>query len=104
MVLIWLEPAKESLRAIRNYYKKEYSIKSAKKIVTQINSSVNLLKNFPEMASIEPLLVDEPLAYRSLVATRTYKVIYYVENNKIYIFDIWDCRQAPESNVKKIKE
>jgi hypothetical protein len=33
---------------------------------------------------------------------KIFKVIYYIENEVINIAEIWDCRQAPETNVKKI--
>lgn len=56
------------------------------------------------MAAVELLLEDEPIIYRSLVVTGTYKVIYYIGSNTVYIYDIWDCRQVPETNLKKIKE
>lgn len=104
MVLTWLAPAKESLKEIAEYYKREYSKSSASKIVRQIRVAVENLKDFPQMAAVELLLEDEPIIYRSLVVTGTYKVIYYIGSNTIYIYDIWDCRQAPETNVKKIKE
>ena len=56
------------------------------------------------MAAVELLLENEPIIYRSLVVIGTYKVIYYIGSNTVYIYDIWDCHQAPETNVKKIKE
>lgn len=104
MVLIWLTKARASLKEIAEYYKKEYSEQSAKKIVSQIRTAVDKLKNFPELAAIEPLLEDMPKTFRSLVVARNYKVIYYIDSETIYISRIWDCRQAPETNVKKIKE
>ncbi len=104
MVLTWLEPAKDSLKAIADYYRQEYSVKSAKQIVSKIRLTVEKLKDFPQMGSVDILLEDEPVVYRSLVLTKTYKVVYYIDTDKIYISDIWDCRQAPENNVKNIKQ
>ena len=104
MVLTWLGPAKQSLKEIADYYKKEYNKSSARKVVKQIRTAVESLKDFPQVAAVELLLENEPLIYRSLVVTSTYKVIYYVSSDTIYIYDIWDCRQAPETNIKKLKE
>lgn len=100
---MWLTPAKESLREIAIYYKKEYGEKPAKKVVSDITTSGNKLKYFPEMAAIEPLLKNRTKTYRSLVIKKTYKVIYYIDRNIIYIADIWDCRQSPKTNTSKIK-
>ncbi|MBB4037078.1 plasmid stabilization system protein ParE [Dysgonomonas hofstadii] len=104
MVIKWLAPSRQSLKDIVAYYKKEYAENAALKLITEIRTSVERLKEFPELAAVEPLLMSRDKTYRSLVVTKTYKVIYYIENDIINISDIWDCRQSPETNKKKIKE
>lgn len=103
MVLKWLLPAKESLKEIVDYYKEGYGINTARRIANQLKKSSKKLKRFPQMAAIEPLLKDEPIVYRSLVVTKNYKVIYYIGENTIYVYDIWDCRQNPD-RLKKLSE
>lgn len=103
MVIKWLAPSRKSLKDIVAYYKKEHAENAALKIVTEIRTSVEKLKEFPELAAVEPLLKNRTKVYRSLVATKTYKVVYYIENETINISDIWDCRQSPETNKKKVK-
>ena len=104
MVVKWLAPAKESLKNISSYYKKEYTPKAAFKIITEIRLSVNKLKEFSELAAIETLLEGRTKTYRSLVVSKTYKVVYFIENKTVYVADIWDCRQHPETNKRKIKK
>lgn len=103
MEIKWLSPAKNSLSDIYNYYKKERSTKTARKIINNIRASVERLMKFPEMAPLEPLLSDCNKPYRSLVATPVYKVVYYIEDSVIYISDVWDCRQSPKGNRDKIE-
>ena len=53
------------------------------------------------MAPIESLLEDRDKVYRALVVDK-YKIVYYVENNIIYIAAVWDCRQNTEKLKKRI--
>lgn len=104
MVLKWLTRAKASLKEIAKYNEKEYSEQSAKKIVSEITLDVNKLKKFPELAAIEPLLKHRVKTYRSLVIAKNYKAVYYIDGEIIYISQIWDCRQSPKTNLKKVKD
>lgn len=54
----------------------------------------------PNMGSLEPLLSHREKPYRSFVLHRLCKVIYYVEDEVIYIAAIWDTRRLPNNLVK----
>lgn len=64
---------------------------------------IEKLLSFPQMAAIEPLLVDEPENYRSLVVNNQYKVIYHTDDTNLNIVDVWDCRRDPAYLQKHIK-
>lgn len=104
MVIDWSDTAKTRLREIFYYYETEASRQKALEIVTKITSSVTPLESFPELAAVEPLLEKRTKVYRSLVVMKIFKIIYCIESEKINIAEIWDCRQAPKTNTKKIKE
>lgn len=101
MKIDWSKKARKRMRDIRDYYEK-ISLKVSMEILKDIKSSVEPLKEFPQMAAMEPLLSDFPKPFRSLVVRSTYKIIYYVDDNKevINIVTVWDCRQ----DAKKLKE
>lgn len=61
------------------------------------------LSDFPELGRIEPLLQDRSKSYRSLVATKYNKIIYYVDDDKIYIVDFWDARREPKAQASRLK-
>lgn len=103
MVIKWLNRAIDSLQQIAEYYKQEYSENSANKIVSEIRTTVGKLKDFPELAAIEPLLKNRAKTYRSLVISKKYKAVYYIDNNTVYISQIWDCRQNPKKLKDKIR-
>lgn len=103
MVIIWTDYAIAHLKDIFDSYLLK-SESAAIKIHQEILSSVKPLKDFPEMAQREQLLAQKETVYRSLVILKHFKVIYSVSKYNIYIVDVWDCRQSPKTNVKKIKE
>lgn len=97
MVIIWSPKANKRLEEIYEYYKETGSKKIAKSIVSEIVSSVKMLKRFPKMAAIEPHLEGQTPLFRSLLVRNIFKVIYFVREGKdsIEIVTIWDCRQNP---------
>lgn len=104
MVIIWLPEARSHLKEIYLFHKENRSLKIAVEVRLEIYSSVTILKKFPQMASIEVFSSKTTKEYRSLVVSKYFKVVYYIDEEKIYVSAIFDCRQAPETNVKKIKE
>ncbi len=76
-------------------------MRAAIKMHNKILDAVEPLLYFPQMAPIESLLEDRDKVYRALVVDK-YKIVYYVENNIIYIAAVWDCRQNTEKLRKRI--
>jgi hypothetical protein len=55
------------------------------------------------MGPIEWDLSEKDEEYRSLLVRKYFKIIYFIENENIYIAAVWDCRQDPYTNINKIK-
>ena len=102
MKIKFLIAAEEHLDDIY-YYIAEKSEQAAIKLYNDFLDEIERLRDFPQIAAIEPLLINESRTFRSLVVRHTYKVIYYIEGDTIYIAAIWDYRQSPERNEKKVK-
>nr|WP_325289220.1 hypothetical protein [uncultured Bacteroides sp.] len=47
---------------------------------------------------------DLPFTYRSIVAHPHYKVIYRVEDDKVIVISVWDCRQDPSGLDNELQE
>jgi plasmid stabilization system protein ParE len=92
MNIVWAIHAGKQLEDIYQFLKL-VNEQAAVDVHNSILDEVEYLQDFPRMAAIEPLLRDFPQKYRSLIVKRTYKVIYYVKNDIIYISAIFDCRQ-----------
>lgn len=95
-----LPKAIRRLQQIFDYHHDVVGIRTARKMQTKIEDTIARLIVFPNMGIIEPELTGKPYLFRSIVAHHNFKVIYYVKDEVIYIFTIWDCRQNPE----KMKE
>lgn len=103
MKLLWLQLAEEDLDSIYQFYSTEKSIKTATKFYNDILDAAEKLINFPFIAAIESVLSEEEAEYRALVVRKHFKIVYFIENETVYIAAVWDCRQNPETNYNKIK-
>lgn len=97
--VIWDDEAKRSLRSIYDYLKSKESIQVAKKVRDEITAQAKELVIFPEKFEKEPVLKDEPGNYRYKVVC-SYKIIYEVTTEAIYILDIFHTSRNP-SHPKK---
>ncbi|GHT02119.1 hypothetical protein AGMMS49525_05060 [Bacteroidia bacterium] len=66
-------------------------------MISDIRKAAERLVEQPDMAFREPLLKERSKVFRSLIVRKIYKIVYYNENNTVYIADIWDSRQDPNS-------
>ena len=88
----WLRRASNELDAIYQFYCEFASEKVAKRRISKIIHSVDLLENMPFLGmEDEDFLHIRPYRY---VVVLTYKVYYFVEDDGVFIASIWDCRQG----------
>ncbi len=100
MKIIWLPLARLDLENIFTFQSSKSEI-SAINLFNDILDAIEPLRQFPQMAQIEPALSPSIPIYRSLVVKKNYKIIYYIELETIYISAIWDCRKNPEKLQKR---
>lgn len=101
--IYWTDFAKNELKSIFNYYRKEASLDVARKLVTGITKETLKLKDQPVIGQKEDLLNNHQKEIRYLIFKK-YKIIYWInlEKNTIEILDIFDTRQNP-INIKRTK-
>lgn len=98
--VIWLENAKQAFEQQMNWYLNRMGKQAARKFTNAILKDTERLATFPYLGQTEPLLESLPEQYRSLVSGKHFKIIYFIENNAVYIVALRDCRQAPEEFAK----
>jgi len=101
--IIWSNKAKIRIEEILNYYK-QINRNIAIHIFSEFKKTINNLKLFPYIGSVEPELIEYSYVYRYLLIKNKYKIIYSVDdkNNKIQIITIWDCRKNPTKMKNEI--
>ena len=82
------------LTEIYKYYDREVSEETALRIVNRILDAIEELERLPSIGAIELRLQKLDLVYKYMVVDN-YKIIYRVEQDIIYINDIFDGRQDP---------
>lgn len=97
--IIWDNEAKKSLQNIYNYIKGRESIEVAKKVRNKIFTQAKSLHDFPEKFEREHHLEDEVGNFRYKVIW-SYKIIYEVTEESIFILDIFHTSRNP-SEIKK---
>lgn len=88
----WLRRASTEIETIYRFYKHFASDIVAKRRISKIIHSVDYLKKMPYLGRKDEDFINIR-EYRYLVVL-TYKIYYFIENDKVYIASIWDCRQG----------
>lgn len=101
-IVKWLSIAQLDLEDIYQFYLSK-SEKVANDIWNRLLESADPLKTFAYAGQVEPLLANRDKEYHSLVVEKHYKLIYYVEENKVFITAVWDIRRDPEYLVYSVK-
>lgn len=105
-VVIYRAKARRDLGRIYMYGVKEFGIRTAEKMMHQIDYCVLLLSLNPKLGKVEPILVGHRYEYRSLVVHPHFKLIYYINKDKdrIVITNLWDTRQEPQALKEETKQ
>jgi plasmid stabilization system protein ParE len=99
--IIWLTRAQIDMDALYKFYSRK-SEQAAVNIHNGIIDETDRLANNPCMVPIEPAITKAQKTYRSLVVSNgRFKVIYFVENETVYIARVWGCKQD-DSKLKPL--
>lgn len=101
MVIQWNARARTELKSIYNYYLQNANKQIAQRIKKEILETVGYLKDHPNLGHIENKGNELNEELRSLLASKHYKVIYFIDGNHVVILSIWDVRQDPEKLKKQ---
>ena len=98
----WTDHAKEQRRQIADYIRREFGLKRKKKFMQEVDHTVRMLMQSPGIGPIEPLFVDRPKAYRSVIINGLNKLVYFVSDDILYIAAFWDTRMEPENQAQQV--
>ena len=99
MRVIWDPQAKEARQQIADYIRRRFSTKRKIRYLQEVREMTKMLKRHPGIGLIDPLYADRSKTYRSVIINGLSKMVYFVEDDIIYIAAFWDCRQEPEKQA-----
>lgn len=84
--------AKKELSTIFAYYKEVMGQRTAVKVRRSIVDTAKRLKSQPFMGAVCEMQWSNTIVLRSFVEHKNHRLIYYIEDDTVYIVDIWACR------------
>ncbi|MBC8600500.1 type II toxin-antitoxin system RelE/ParE family toxin [Parabacteroides acidifaciens] len=102
MQIIWTEQARQQVKSAMDYCKATFGTRILIRFSGQLKADIVRLGKNPFMGLVEPLLEGRNKVYRSLVIHKLYKLVYYVDEETIYIADLWDVRRDPDRLIARL--
>ena len=103
MQVRWNRSALLELEKSVAYCLQQFDEQTAADFYARIMEYAEALSSNPNLGKEEPLLAHYRLGFRSLVAHRYFKLIYYIRGETVHIADIWDVRREPQALARRIK-
>ena len=103
MEIIWAEEAFRAWQDTIDYIVEEFGVRAAEKFYEKTEEWQDVLSSSPKAGKIEPLLNNRSRSYRSIVITKQAKLIYYIEDEAVFIVDFWDTRREPQQQADKLE-
>lgn len=95
---------KASLRQILMCSGVVYSDQTRRSLVSSIRKTTQYLQAFPLSGAKEPLLEQLNPPHRHVVIRPYFKIIYFVDGDVVFLADLWDTRQCPDSLVARVDQ
>jgi len=108
MRIRWNKQSKEQLLRTASYIRHEFGPAIIDEFMAEVKRTNNLLARNPHIGSVEPLLSDLPIEYRSIVFSNFNKIVYHILDKHIEVLALWDTRREPtkqiEQTIKKLPD
>lgn len=103
MNVIWDPKATIGKRKIANYIRRSFGLDRVKRFRQEVDQTIDMIMCHPNLGPIDPLFDDRPKTYRSVIINGLSKMVYFIDDDNIYIAAFWDCRQDPKEQASKVK-
>jgi plasmid stabilization system protein ParE len=95
MEIQWLDNAREDIISLYGWYAKE-NLTAVVKLYRSIIEDVGRLAFNPYIGHPEELLEGLEYEFRTLLCnSRNHRIIYFIDEDTVFISRIWDCRRRP---------
>ena len=95
----WNKQSKEQLLRTASYIRHEFGQNTMDEFMKEVKRTNKLLSKNPNLGQVEPLLVDLPIEYHSIVFSRINKIVYRIVDKHIEVVALWDTRREPNNQI-----
>ena len=103
MKVEWTDLAIRQKNQVADYIRRRFGFKRKKKFAQEVDQAVNMVLRNPNIGPIDPLFDDRPIAYRYVIINSLSKMVYYIDDDVIYIAAFWDTRREPKKQAEQVK-
>ena len=103
MRIEWTYLADRQRNQVADYIRKQFGAKRMKVFLKEVRSTTKMLSSNPNIGPIDPLFEDRPIAYRYVIINNLSKLVYYIDDDVIYIAAFWDTRREPKKQAEQVK-
>ena len=103
MRIEWTYLADRQRDQVANYIRKQFGAKRMKVFLKEVRSTTKMLSRNPNIGPIDPLFEDRPIAYRYVIINNLSKLVYYIDDDIIYVAAFWDTRREPKKQAEQVK-
>lgn len=103
MKVIWHPIAEMAKLQVADYIRSQFGFKRKKAFMQEVRQMTQMLKRSPHIGQIDPLFNDRARTYRSVIVNGLNKLVYYIEDDTIYISAFWDTRTEPNEQAARVK-
>ena len=95
MRILWSLLAHASYERIKDTIFEKFGYRAEQDYVIAVDKAIKQVAEFPNSGKRELELADDG-SVRSVPVRKLSKIIYYVEDDTLYIADVWATRQDPD--------
>lgn len=99
----WHPQARASYRQVARYINTKFGRKARQDFMQKVKIAEGQLGISPNIGQIDPLFANRSKTYRSIIVNGLNKIVYYVEDDTIYIAAFWDTRREPKNQAEQIE-
>lgn len=103
MKVIWDPEAKKNRDLVADYIRRKFGARRRIRFLQEVREVTKHLRTAPYIGKIDPLFEDRVRTYRSVIVNGLNKIVYFVEDDIIYIAAFWDTRMNDEWQAAKVK-
>lgn len=106
--VILTEQGKANFKELWESLVKTHSLEQAEKKIDELYDLAMSLSHLPERGVVEEFLRESKNEYRflvyNIVKRRTVKIIYRIEEDKVYIIDFFPCQMSTKKLIARSRE